>query len=153
MLVFPSFDEGGSCPPDTWAAGVALSLDSLALVVFATGAMLPRHHCLKAQNETDKPTGAEGRSGENENMEVGEEVDSKKKLHHRQKELVGSSITKNKRVHRFAAKCWRRAQREMAARAAKYRAKEDSRNRSQNEERRDGGAVQQRGQARLEVCS
>ena len=27
------FDEGGICPPDTWAAGVAPSLDSLALVV------------------------------------------------------------------------------------------------------------------------
>ena len=33
-LFFPCCVEGGICPPDTWAAGVAPSLDSLALVVF-----------------------------------------------------------------------------------------------------------------------
>ena len=30
---FPCFVEGGICPPDAWAADVAPSLDSLALVV------------------------------------------------------------------------------------------------------------------------
>ena len=33
LFFFIVFHEGGICPPDTWAAGVAQSLDSLALVV------------------------------------------------------------------------------------------------------------------------
>ena len=31
QYLFSLFEEGGNCPPDTWAAGVAPSLDSLAL--------------------------------------------------------------------------------------------------------------------------
>ena len=31
--LFPRFAEEGTCPPDTWAAGVAPSSDSLAPVV------------------------------------------------------------------------------------------------------------------------
>ena len=43
-MPFSLFAEGGICPPDTWAAGVAPSLDSPALVVL--------HSMLRCHNAT-----------------------------------------------------------------------------------------------------
>ena len=55
MLVFPCFADGGTCPPDSWAAGVAPSLDSLALVVLSSvqgchDAAVSKH-CTKQNDE------------------------------------------------------------------------------------------------------
>ena len=36
QCLFSCFDEGGICPPDSWAAGVLPSLDSPARVVWQT---------------------------------------------------------------------------------------------------------------------
>ena len=44
-------DEGGTCLPDTWAAGVAPSLDSKSLGCAVINAMLCCH-CLNAQSKT-----------------------------------------------------------------------------------------------------
>ena len=55
MLVFLRFAEGGICLPDTWAAGVARSLDNPALVVLFSvqcchDATATRHFLLKLYN-------------------------------------------------------------------------------------------------------
>ena len=50
--LFPRVVRGGICPPDVWAAGVAPSFDSLALVVFSSAQCCHDVHCLKALEKT-----------------------------------------------------------------------------------------------------
>ena len=68
-----------------------------------------------------EPATEEGRLDDNEKMEVDEEVDRKKKLDHRKKELVKQLA--NIDEFRYAAECCGRARRELATGAVTSPAK------------------------------